>query len=80
VAYPTIKILLSNIWLLLSRGDPPPTASSGGINPGPPSVALMLQRSAAPGDGFALSLQTAAGSLVVGIALFGWLARRHPIK
>lgn len=47
---------------------------------GPPWVALMLQRSASPGQGFSLSLQTAAGSLMVGIALFGWLARWHPMK
>ena len=47
---------------------------------GPPWVALMLQRSASPGHGFALSLQTAAASLLVGIALFGWLARRHPLR
>jgi predicted MFS family arabinose efflux permease len=47
---------------------------------GPPWVALMLQRSANPGQGFALSLQTAAASLVLGIGLFGWLARRHPLK
>lgn len=47
---------------------------------GPPWVALMLQRIGNPGQGFALSLQTAAVSLLLGIALFGWLARRHPMK
>jgi hypothetical protein len=47
---------------------------------GPPWVAVLLQRSGNPGQGFALSLQTAAGSLVVGVALFAWLAKRHPMK
>ncbi len=47
---------------------------------GPPWVALMLQRGANPGQGFALSLQTAAASLVLGVALFGWLAKQHPLK
>lgn len=46
---------------------------------GPPWVALLLAHSANPAQGFSLSLQTAAASLVVGIVLYGWLARRHPM-
>ncbi len=46
---------------------------------GPPWVSLLLQRSANPGQGFALALQTAAASLLLGVALFGWLVRRHPV-
>ncbi len=47
---------------------------------GPPWVSFVLQRSANPAQGFAVSLQTAAASLLVGIVLFGWLARRHPVR
>ncbi len=47
---------------------------------GPLWVALLLQRSAGPAQGFALSLQSAAGSLLVGVGLFGWLARRSRAK
>ncbi len=46
---------------------------------GPPWVSVLLQRSANPAQGFALSLQTAAASLLLGVALYGWLARRHPL-
>jgi hypothetical protein len=45
---------------------------------GPPLVALLLHRSASPAQGFALSLQIAACALLVGVALFAWLLRRHP--
>ncbi len=45
---------------------------------GPPLVALLLQRSGGAGRGFALSLETAAAALLVGVVIFGWLARRHP--
>lgn len=47
---------------------------------GPPWVAVLLQHSETPAQGFALSLQTAAGSLVLGVALFACLAKRHPMK
>ncbi len=47
---------------------------------GPPWVALLLQRSANPAQGFALSLQTAAASLLAGVFLYAWLARRHPLQ
>jgi hypothetical protein len=46
---------------------------------GPPWVALLLAHSSNPGQGFAWSLQTAAASLLVGVALYAWLAKRHPL-
>ncbi len=46
---------------------------------GPPWVALLLAHSGNPGQGFAWSLQTAAASLLVGVVLYGWLAKRHPM-
>ena len=46
---------------------------------GPPMVALLIQRSATSAEGFAWSLQIAASSLVAGIGIFWWLARRHPL-
>ena len=46
---------------------------------GPPLVALLLLRSADPGRGFALSLQTAAFALLAGVAIFAWLVHRHPL-
>ena len=46
---------------------------------GPPLVALLLRRSATPGEGFALSLEIAAGALLGGVALFAWLVRRYPL-
>jgi hypothetical protein len=45
---------------------------------GPPWVAVMLERSATTGQGFALALETAAGSLLLGIALYAWLIKKHP--
>ena len=47
---------------------------------GPPWVAWLLKNSASPAQGFALSLETAAASLVLGIVLYGWLIRRHPLR
>ena len=46
---------------------------------GPPLVALLLRRSATPGEGFALSLEIAAGALLGGVAVFAWLVHRHPL-
>ncbi len=46
---------------------------------GPPWVALLLAHSQNAAQGFAWSLQTAAASLLVGVALYAWLARRHPM-
>jgi hypothetical protein len=42
-------------------------------------VAVLLGHSDSAGRGFALSLQTAAGALLVGVTIFGWLVRRHPV-
>jgi MFS family permease len=46
---------------------------------GPPLVALLLHRSASAAHGFALSLQAAASALLLGVVVFGWLVRRHPL-
>ena len=45
---------------------------------GPPWVALVLAHSATTAQGFALSLETAAASLLLGIAFYYWLVKRHP--
>jgi hypothetical protein len=45
---------------------------------GPPWVAVMLGHSATTGQGFALSLETAAASLLLGIVLYAWLIKRYP--
>jgi hypothetical protein len=49
---------------------------------GPPLVALLLRRGASVGgrvgEGFALSLQIAAGALLVGAALYVWMVRVWP--
>ena len=44
---------------------------------GPPLAAAMLARSATPGLGFTRSLEIAAAALLVGAALYLWMARRH---
>ena len=46
---------------------------------GPPLVALLLRRSANAGAGFSLSLQLAAGALVMGAVLYAWLFKAHPV-
>ena len=46
---------------------------------GPPLVAALLAHSATPRQGFAWSLQVAAGALVVGLLLYAWLAWRAPL-
>lgn len=56
------------------------TASWGlGQIVGPPLAALLLRHSDSAAQGFALSLQIAAGALLVGVALFAWLLHRHPL-
>ena len=45
---------------------------------GPPLAALLLSRSATVGQGFNLALEIAASSLVLGAAMFVWLARAYP--
>ena len=47
---------------------------------GPPLVALLLRRSASTGEGFALSLEIAAGALLAGAALYGWMHRAYPVR
>jgi hypothetical protein len=46
---------------------------------GPPLAAMLIARSGTPARGFALSLEIAAGSLVVGALLYLELARRYPM-
>jgi predicted MFS family arabinose efflux permease len=46
---------------------------------GPPLVALMLRHSRSTGEGFTLSLVIAAASLLVGAALYAWMARAYPV-
>ncbi len=47
---------------------------------GPPLVALLLRRSGSAGAGFTLSLQIAAGALLVGALLYLWMARAYPMR
>ena len=46
---------------------------------GPPLAAVLIARSATPAQGFTVSLQIAAGSLVIGALLYLALARRYPL-
>jgi len=45
---------------------------------GPPLVALLLRRAPNANAGFSLSLEIAASALLIGAALYGWLARVYP--
>lgn len=47
---------------------------------GPPLVAVLLRRSASLGAGFTLSLEIAAGALVVGMVLYLWMSRAYPVR
>lgn len=47
---------------------------------GPPMVAWLVRRSASAAEGFALSLQTAAAALLLGLVIYAVLARRAPLK
>ncbi len=47
---------------------------------GPPLAAVLVARSATPSQGFALSLQIAAGSLLAGALLYLLLTRRYPMR
>ncbi|ABM36358.1 YbfB/YjiJ family MFS transporter [Polaromonas naphthalenivorans] len=47
---------------------------------GPPLVALLLRHAASTGEGFTLSLEIAAGTLLAGALLFGWMARAYPVQ
>jgi predicted MFS family arabinose efflux permease len=46
---------------------------------GPPLAALLLLRAPSADAGFSLSLEIAASALLVGAALYGWLARVYPV-
>jgi MFS family permease len=46
---------------------------------GPPMVAWLLRHTPSAAQGFAWSLQVAAAALLLGLLLYGWLARRHPL-
>ena len=46
---------------------------------GPPLAAVLIARSATPAQGFTLSLEIAAGALVLGALLYLELARRYPL-
>ncbi len=46
---------------------------------GPPMVAFLLHRSATLAEGFTLSLAAAAGALVLGAGLYGWMIRAYPM-
>ncbi|MDO9360020.1 MAG: YbfB/YjiJ family MFS transporter [Polaromonas sp.] len=46
---------------------------------GPPLVALLLRNSRSIGDGFTLSLEIAAGTLLAGALMFVWMVSAYPI-
>ena len=46
---------------------------------GPPLVALLLRHTRSPNEGFTLSLEVAAGALLIGAALYGWMVRTYPV-
>jgi predicted MFS family arabinose efflux permease len=46
---------------------------------GPPLAALLLRRAPSADAGFSLSLEIAASALLVGAALYGWMARVYPV-
>jgi hypothetical protein len=47
---------------------------------GPQLVALLLRRSASRGEGFTLALEIAAGTLLVGAALYAWMVKAYPMQ
>jgi predicted MFS family arabinose efflux permease len=46
---------------------------------GPPMVALLLRHSRSVGEGFTLSLEIAAGSLVAGALMYLWMVSAYPV-
>ena len=46
---------------------------------GPPLVAALMYGARQPGETFTLSLEIASTSLLLGAALFGWMARVYPV-
>jgi len=47
---------------------------------GPPLVALLLKHTATTGEGFNLSLQIAAGALLLGAGVYGWMVKAYPMR
>jgi MFS family permease len=47
---------------------------------GPPLAALMLRHSRSVGEGFTLSLEIAAGSLLAGALMYGGMVSAYPVK
>ena len=45
---------------------------------GPPLVALLLRHAATTREGFTLSLEIAAGALLVGTVMYAWMVRSYP--
>ncbi len=45
---------------------------------GPPLVAVLLRHTGSANEGFTLSLTIAATALLIGAALYGWMARAYP--
>jgi len=45
---------------------------------GPPLVAVLLRNTRTPGEGFTLSLEIAAATLLAGAAIYGWMTRAYP--
>jgi predicted MFS family arabinose efflux permease len=46
---------------------------------GPPLVALLIRHKRSPSEGFTLSLEIAATTLLMGAALYGWMVRTYPV-
>lgn len=47
---------------------------------GPPMVALLLRHSRSLGEGFTLSLEIAAATLLLGAVMYLWMARVYPVR
>jgi len=47
---------------------------------GPPLVAVLMHGARTPGDTFTLSLEIAAGTLLLGACAFAWMVRVYPVK
>lgn len=47
---------------------------------GPPLVALLLRRSTSAGAGFTLSLEIAAGALLLGAAMYAGMVKAYPVR
>jgi predicted MFS family arabinose efflux permease len=46
---------------------------------GPPLVALLLRHTGSAAEGFTLSLEIAASTLLLGAALYAWMVRTYPV-